>query len=54
MPKEVEKKLCETCDSEYKIVFDLNNTSGFPKFCCFCGEAMEERDEDDYEEDPDE
>lgn len=34
--KEVKKHECLYCDSTYKLMYDLNNTSGYPKFCPFC------------------
>jgi hypothetical protein len=37
MSKETEKVTCNYCESDYKLVYDLVNTSGFPKFCPFCG-----------------
>lgn len=37
MSKEVEKKVCQQCESSYKLLFDLDSTSGYPKFCPFCG-----------------
>lgn len=37
MSKEVKKHECLYCDSTYKLMYDLNNTSGYPKFCPFCG-----------------
>lgn len=49
MSKEVEKKTCVHCESTYKLMFDLNETSGFPKFCPFC--SSENYDvKDDFEE----
>lgn len=42
--KEVEKKTCPDCESSYKLLFDLDKTSGYPKFCPFC--ASEIYDED--------
>ena len=34
--KEVEKKTCPECESTYKLLYDLDLTSGYPKFCPFC------------------
>ncbi len=45
MAKEVSTILCVECESEYKLLFDLNKTSGHPKFCPFC--ACEAYNEDD-------
>jgi rRNA maturation endonuclease Nob1 len=35
--KEIEKHTCHYCESEYKLLFDLEMTAGNPKFCPFCG-----------------
>lgn len=48
MSKELEIKTCRSCDSEYKLVYNLDKTSGYPKFCPFCGD--EGYDEDEYED----
>lgn len=40
MSKEINKKMCFSCESSYKLVFDLDETSGFPKFCPFCGDEV--------------
>lgn len=37
MTKEVKKEICSECESKYRLMFDLEDTSGFPKFCPFCG-----------------
>jgi len=50
MSKEVHTKLCLECESEYKLMFDLNGTSGHPKFCPFCAAEIYEIDDDDEEE----
>jgi len=34
--KEIEINVCNVCESEYRLVFDLSGTSGYPKFCPFC------------------
>lgn len=51
MSKELEIKTCQACDSEYKLVYHLDKTSGYPKFCPFCGEEGydDEVVEDDYD-----
>ncbi len=38
MSKEVINHVCRYCESEFKLSYDPNNVSGFPKFCPFCGE----------------
>lgn len=53
MSKQIENKTCKSCDSVYRLVYDLSETSGYPKFCPFCGEEAyddEEIDEDEDEE----
>ena len=37
MSKEIENKECQECESSYRLVYNLDDTSGYPKFCCFCG-----------------
>jgi RNA polymerase subunit RPABC4/transcription elongation factor Spt4 len=39
MSKEIENKICPECDSTYRIIYDLTETSGFSKFCPFCNSA---------------
>lgn len=52
MSKEVEKIACVDCDSHYKLLFDLNTTSGLPKFCPFCGcEVYNDENKLEYNED---
>lgn len=46
MSKEITKIECSVCESHYKLVYDPNNTSGYPKFCSFCGsECFDDDDE---------
>lgn len=45
MSKEIEAIICEVCESRYKLVYDANETSGFAKFCCFCGEIDSSNDD---------
>jgi hypothetical protein len=50
MAKEVEKVFCQCCESEYKILYEPENTSGLPKFCCFCSEPLFIGDYDETDE----
>ena len=52
MSKEIETKECNFCESIYKLSYDLNNTSGHPKFCPFCGEEAYD-DEEKFDEEDD-
>lgn len=52
LSKEIENKTCSCCDSEYRLVYTLGDTSGYPKFCPFCGadaydDESEENDRDE-------
>jgi hypothetical protein len=54
MSKEIESIVCEVCESSYKIVYDLNQTSGWAKFCPFCSEIPEQEktkidDDEEYD-----
>lgn len=49
MSKEIENKVCAECESTYRIVYNLEDTSGFTKFCPFCG--CENTEPEKYEED---
>jgi uncharacterized Zn-finger protein len=52
MAKEVDKKICSYCESDYKLMYDLDNTSGHPKFCPFCAsDVYEEQVENEEDED---
>ena len=44
MSKIIEDLICIVCESQYKLVYDINNTSGFSKACPFC--TSEQSDED--------
>jgi len=46
MSKEVENKLCGSCESDYKLMYDLDNTSGHPKFCPFCASEVYDVEEE--------
>lgn len=46
--KQIEKHDCEECESEFKIVFELDKSSGYPKFCPFCAAPFTDEEEDDY------
>lgn len=54
MPKEVEKIFCQCCDSEYKVMYEPENTSGLPKFCVFCSEPLFDKDDSPYLEEDEE
>ena len=49
MTKEIETKECNFCESHYKLSYNLETTSGHPKFCPFCGEDTYE-DEDEFDD----
>jgi len=49
LSREVDKVICRDCESEYKLMYDLENTSGHPKFCPFC--ASEVYDDENIDED---
>ena len=52
MSKEIENKICPECESSYRLVYDPQDTSGYSKFCPFCGaEHDDEVDRDEVEED---
>jgi hypothetical protein len=50
MSKEVDKKTCNDCESSYKLMYDLNTTSGYPKLCPFCGSEIYDQDEPEENE----
>ena len=52
MSKEVETHMCNFCESSFKLTYILENTSGFSKFCPFCGtEVFDDNDDDvDFDE----
>lgn len=43
--KEKLTKICKTCESSYKLLYNDEEVNSLPKFCPFCGE--EDYDEDD-------
>ena len=49
--KETEKHFCNDCESEFKLIFEVDSTSGFPKFCPFCAGELNDREDEDEEED---
>jgi hypothetical protein len=53
MAREVEKVYCQCCESEYKILYEPENTSGLAKFCCFCGDEVFDQDDENSESDED-
>ena len=50
MSKEIENNECDCCESHYRLVYNLSDTSGYPKFCPFCGSEVY-NDEDSPDED---
>lgn len=50
MSKEIENKECPECESAFRLVYNLDDTSGYPKFCCFCGCEMYNEEEIHNEE----
>ena len=53
MSKEIENRICSCCDSQYKVVYDLVQTSGFDKFCPFCQCEVDNEPKVDTDEDQD-
>jgi len=49
MQKQVEKRICTTCESEYKLLYDTVTTSGYAKFCPFCSSEIEDDEDDEHE-----
>lgn len=50
MSKEVEKIKCKFCESEYKVLYNYEETQGNPRFCSFCGEECFDDEEVDFDE----
>jgi hypothetical protein len=50
MSREVEKVFCQCCESEYKILYEPEKTSGLPKFCPFCCDEVFNQDSNDQED----
>lgn len=38
--KEVKNILCPFCESDFKLIFDVDDVSGNEKFCPFCGDEL--------------
>lgn len=51
MSKEVEKVLCSCCESQYKVIYEIETASGLPKFCCFCSAEIYDEEKNDTEDD---
>lgn len=51
MGREIDKLTCDFCESEYKLMYDLDETNGHPKFCPFCGSDVVDDSADEYNED---
>jgi hypothetical protein len=47
---EVESKICQFCESQYKLSYNPEDASGFSKYCPFCGEVEGEGQEEAEEE----
>jgi ribosome-associated toxin RatA of RatAB toxin-antitoxin module len=45
--KEIEKHICRYCESDFKIIFNFEEVSGYPKFCPFCSEELNDDQDDD-------
>lgn len=54
MTKEIDNKTCECCESSYRLVYDPNNTSGYAKFCPFCGSEIYDDEDSEIKEYDDE
>jgi rRNA maturation endonuclease Nob1 len=52
--KNIEKIFCESCDSEFKLIYVNDEVYGFHKFCPFCGSELPFEDEPEEEEEPEE
>ncbi len=48
-----EHSVCYECESEYKVTFKESATSGFPRFCPFCGGVIDNKSDDDDDQDID-
>jgi len=52
MSKEVINHICSYCESEFKLSFDSDRITSFPKFCPFCcDEDLANETEDEQEVD---
>ena len=49
--KEIEKRTCQYCESTYKILYSLDETSGQPKFCPICGSETYDDEDMKYGDD---
>lgn len=48
---EKEDKICMNCESKFKLMYRLDETSGYPKFCPFCSDTLSEEEEEvEFEE----
>lgn len=50
MSKKIDNKICPCCDSRYRLVYEVEEASGFPKFCPFCSDDIYDEDYSDEEE----
>jgi len=47
---QIKNVICENCDSEYQVKYKKHSVSSQPVHCAFCGEEIEEEQED-FEDD---
>lgn len=46
---EKEDKICVDCESKFRLMYRLDETSGYPKFCPFCGDTLSEDTQEEVE-----
>jgi uncharacterized Zn-finger protein len=50
MSKEVNNVICTFCETDYKLSYNTDKASGYPKFCPFCSEEINEKDEEEQDD----